>query len=62
MGTREKQKFVAFFVKHNQIMAAAGCGYDHGMAYVGNLMRLGQMPAPEEIRSGRAELLKHLEQ
>jgi NADPH-dependent 2,4-dienoyl-CoA reductase/sulfur reductase-like enzyme/nitrite reductase/ring-hydroxylating ferredoxin subunit len=61
-GDPEEQKFLAFFVKYNQIMAAAGCGYDHGMAYVGNLMRLGQMPASEEIRSGRAELLKHLEE
>jgi apoptosis-inducing factor 3 len=57
-GTR---KFVGFFVKNNEVMAAAGCNYDQGMAYVGNLMRLGQMPKPEEIRSKRAELLGHLE-
>jgi apoptosis-inducing factor 3 len=61
-GDPQEQKFVAFFVRYNQVMAAAGCGYDYGMAYVGNLMRLGQMPAPGEIGSGRAELLKHLDQ
>jgi NADPH-dependent 2,4-dienoyl-CoA reductase/sulfur reductase-like enzyme len=60
-GDPGARKFVGFFVKNNEVMAAAGCNYDQGMAYVGNLMRLGQMPKPEEIRSKRADLLGHLE-
>jgi len=59
-GDPGARKFVGFFVKNNEVMAAAGCNYDQGMAYVGNLMRLGQMPKPEEIRSKQAELLRHL--
>ena len=62
LGDPAERKFVAFFVKHDQVMAAAGCGYDHGMAYVGGLMRTGQMPTPKEIRSGEAELMNHIKQ
>ncbi len=59
-GDLAERKFVAFFVKHNQVMAAAGCGYDHGMAYLAGLLRSGQMPSPAQIRAGNTELLGHL--
>jgi len=61
-GAPEERQFVAFFVKHDQVMAAAGCGFDQGMAYLGGLMRTGQMPRAGEIRSGQAELLKYFKQ
>ena len=61
-GTPEERQFVAFFVKHDQVMAAAGCGFDQGMAYLGGLMRTGQMPTARAIRSGQAELLKYFKQ
>ena len=59
-GDPGERKFVAFFVKHDQVLAAAGCGFDYGMAYVGNLMRTGEMPTSKEILSGQAELLNHI--
>jgi NADPH-dependent 2,4-dienoyl-CoA reductase/sulfur reductase-like enzyme/nitrite reductase/ring-hydroxylating ferredoxin subunit len=59
-GDLAERKFVAFFVKHGQVMAAAGCEYDHGMAYLADLMRSGKMPAADQIRSGSAELFGHL--
>ena len=59
-GKPEDRKFVAFYVKNGQVMAAAGCEYDHGMAYIAELMRNGLMPAPAQLRSGAADLLRHL--
>lgn len=59
-GDPADRKFVAFYVKNNQILAAAGMGYDHGMAYLAELIRHGKMPTPEALRRGAPELLPHL--
>jgi apoptosis-inducing factor 3 len=59
-GELAERKFVAFFVKRNQVMAVAGCEYDHGMAYLSELMRSGQMPSPAHLRTGDIDLFKHL--
>jgi len=59
-GRPEDRKFVAFYVKNGLVMAAAGCEYDHGMAYIAELMRNGLMPTPAQLRSGAADLLGHL--
>ena len=59
-GKAADRKFVAFYVKNDRVLAAAGCGYDHGMAYITELMRNGLTPTPAQLRSGEADLLAHL--
>jgi hypothetical protein len=51
---------MAFYVKNNQVLTAAGMEYDHGLAYIAEVIRHGKMPAPEELRRGASELLTHL--
>jgi hypothetical protein len=41
---------LAFYVKGNRIMAAAGLQRDRQLAAMAELMRLDQAPAPEELR------------
>ncbi len=50
-GDLAARNFVAFYVKGNKV--AAACGLEHGaqMAAIAELMRLGKMPAPEEVRT-----------
>ena len=59
-GTAADRKFVAFYVKNNRVLAAAGCEYDHGMAYIAELMRTGSLPTTAELRAGKTDLLEHL--
>lgn len=59
-GQTADRKFVAFYVKNNRVLAAAGCEYDHGMAYIADLMRTGLIPTPAQLRSGKTDLLKRL--
>ncbi|MFP3869066.1 MAG: FAD-dependent oxidoreductase [Desulfobacteraceae bacterium] len=59
-GQVADRKFVAFYVKNHQIMAAAGFDYDHGMAYLAELMRSGLGPTPAQLRSGETDLWAHL--
>ena len=60
-GDVNARKFIAFYVKQNQVLAAAGMEYDHGMAYIAELMRRGDMPTPEQLRAPAADLFQHLE-
>jgi NADPH-dependent 2,4-dienoyl-CoA reductase/sulfur reductase-like enzyme/nitrite reductase/ring-hydroxylating ferredoxin subunit len=59
-GTPAERRFVAFYVKNNQVLAAAGMGYDYGMAYIAELMRAGRLPSPEALKKGDPEFLAHL--
>jgi NADPH-dependent 2,4-dienoyl-CoA reductase/sulfur reductase-like enzyme len=59
-GKAADRKFVAFYVKNDQVLAAAGCEHDHGMAYITELMRTGLMPSPAELRAGKTDLFEHL--
>jgi apoptosis-inducing factor 3 len=59
-GQAADRKFVAFYVKNDRVLAAAGCEHDHGMAYIAELMRTGLMPTPAQLRSGETDLLAHL--
>jgi NADPH-dependent 2,4-dienoyl-CoA reductase/sulfur reductase-like enzyme/nitrite reductase/ring-hydroxylating ferredoxin subunit len=59
-GKVQDRTFVAFYVKNGQVQAAAGCGYDHGMAYITELMRVGRLPGPAELRAGKGDLFAHL--
>ena len=51
-GDLQKREFMAFYVKDNQVLAVAASQRDTEMAAVSELMRLNQMPTPEELRSG----------
>ncbi|MEJ2069484.1 MAG: FAD-dependent oxidoreductase [Syntrophobacterales bacterium] len=59
-GTAAIRKFVAFYVKNDRVLAAAGCEHDHGMAYIAELMRTGSLPTPAELRAGNTDLFDHL--
>lgn len=59
-GRAADRKFVAFYVKHNRVLAAAGCEHDHGMAYISTLMRNGLLPTPDQLRSRKTDLFEHL--
>jgi apoptosis-inducing factor 3 len=53
-GDLEARNFVAFYVKNNQVMAACGLQHDAQMAAIAELMRLGKLPSPEEVRTNKA--------
>jgi len=49
-GDLARRNFLAFYVKGNRVMAAAGLQRDRQLAAMAELMRLEQAPAPEELR------------
>ena len=59
-GKASDRKFVAFYVKNNRVLAAAGCEHDHGMAYISTLIRTDSMPTPDQLRSRKTDLFEHL--
>jgi len=58
-GSPADRNFLAFYVKHNQVLAAAGLQHEREMAALAELMRLKQTPTPEECRKG-VDLLARL--
>lgn len=61
-GDLQKREFMAFYVKDNQVLAAAASQRDTEMAAVSELMRVDKMPTPEELRSGSIDLVGQLQQ
>lgn len=59
-GDLQTREFMAFYVKDNQVLAVAASQRDTEMAAVSELMRLNQMPTPEELHSGVVDLVKKL--
>jgi NADPH-dependent 2,4-dienoyl-CoA reductase/sulfur reductase-like enzyme/nitrite reductase/ring-hydroxylating ferredoxin subunit len=55
-GDVSSQEFIAFYVKNNQILAAAGNKRDKEIAAIEELMRLKKMPAPEALRDNSVDL------
>lgn len=49
--------FTAFYVKNNRVVAAAGNNHEKDMAAIEELMRLGEMPSPEELRKESIDLV-----
>ncbi len=49
-GDLPGRNFLAFYVKGNRVMAAAGLQRDRQLAALAELMRLDRLPAPEELR------------
>jgi NADPH-dependent 2,4-dienoyl-CoA reductase/sulfur reductase-like enzyme len=58
-GSPADRNFLAFYVKGNQVLAAAGMQHEKEMAALAELMRLKQTPTPAECRKG-VDLLARL--
>jgi apoptosis-inducing factor 3 len=52
-GDLAQREFIAFYVKDNQVLAAASSKRDKETAAIAELLRLDQMPAPHELRQGQ---------
>ena len=56
-GDLQKRQFIAFYIKENQVLAAATSQRDTETAAISELMRLNQMPSPEALRDGSLDLV-----
>jgi apoptosis-inducing factor 3 len=52
-GDLAQREFIAFYIKGNQVLAAASSKRDKETAAIAELMRLDQMPTPSELRQGQ---------
>jgi apoptosis-inducing factor 3 len=59
-GELKARKFLAFYIKGDRVLAAAGLDYDRQMTAIAELMRLERMPAPAELRLGPVDLAARL--
>lgn len=59
-GNVAEQNFLAFYVKEQKILAAAGMNRDREMAVVEELIRLNRMPKSEQLRDGAVDLVELL--
>jgi NADPH-dependent 2,4-dienoyl-CoA reductase/sulfur reductase-like enzyme len=59
-GEVSEKKFLAFYLKDNQVLAVASNNRDRDMAAVTELMRLQQMPPIEKLREGSIDWLETL--
>jgi len=57
-GDLDKQDFVAYYIKGNKILAAAGNGRGKEMAAIEELMRKDELPRPERIREADLDLVE----
>ncbi|MEI1375319.1 FAD-dependent oxidoreductase [Nostoc sp.] len=57
-GDLQKQEFIAFYVKNNQVLAVATSHKDTETAAMSELMRLNQMLTVEELRRGTVDLIQ----
>ncbi|PSB20168.1 NAD(FAD)-dependent dehydrogenase [Phormidesmis priestleyi ULC007] len=56
-GDLNQREFIAFYVKDNQVLAAASSKRDTETAAIAELLRLNQMPTPDELRQGQFKLI-----
>jgi apoptosis-inducing factor 3 len=59
-GDVASRDFIAFYIRNNEVHAAAGCKRDKQMAAILELMRLKKMPSASEIRGNSVDFLKLL--
>ena len=59
-GDPQKREFIAFYVKNDQVLAAATSQRDTETAAIFDLLRLNQMPTAEELRTGSIDLVGQL--
>ena len=57
-GDVTSKRFLAFYIKHANVYAVAGCQRDKEMAAIHELMRLHKMPTPDELRSQPVDFLE----
>ena len=55
-GEVSSKKFIAFYIKNNKAVAAAGNDMDKEMAAIHMLMRLDKMPSPNQLKNGKFDL------
>lgn len=61
-GELRSRKFIAFYIKDNQIIAAASSQRDTETAALHELMLLDQLPTPDELRRGSIDLVGRVSQ
>ncbi len=59
-GDPATKKFVAYYIKGGEVLAAAGCDESIKMAAIHELMRMGRMPSPSELRGKAVDLVQRL--
>ncbi|MEH2075962.1 MAG: FAD-dependent oxidoreductase [Nostoc sp.] len=57
-GDLQKQEFIAFYIKNNQVLAVATSHRDTETAAISELMRLNQTPTVEQLRRGTVDLIQ----
>jgi len=55
-GSPDEMKFVSYYIKENKIVAVASMQKDPVVTRCAELLRLGLMPTPDEIRGGKDPL------
>jgi NADPH-dependent 2,4-dienoyl-CoA reductase/sulfur reductase-like enzyme/nitrite reductase/ring-hydroxylating ferredoxin subunit len=60
-GDLSSKRFIAYYVRNNQVLAVAGNKRDKEMAAIEELMRKGKMPAPDELRRSNIKPLDLLD-
>jgi NADPH-dependent 2,4-dienoyl-CoA reductase/sulfur reductase-like enzyme/nitrite reductase/ring-hydroxylating ferredoxin subunit len=60
-GDVSTHDFIAFFVKGNRVVAIAGMNRDQEMAAAEELLRLGHMPAREQLELSKVSLVEMLQ-
>ena len=60
-GDVTTRDFLAFYVKENRVLAVAGMNRDQEMAAAEELMRLGRMPAAEQLKGANMNLVEALQ-
>ncbi len=56
-GDLSSREFIAFYVKDNRVVAAAGNKRDKEIAAIEELIRLNKLPTPEALKSSQVDLL-----
>ena len=57
-GDVTSRNFIAFYIRNNEVHAAAGCKRDKQMAAILKLMHLKRMPAASEIRGNSLDFVR----
>ncbi|MBE9193134.1 FAD-dependent oxidoreductase [Gloeocapsopsis crepidinum LEGE 06123] len=59
-GNLQEREFIAFYIKNEQVLAAAGSQRDTEMAAISELMRLNQMPTATELHDSKIDLVARI--
>lgn len=55
-GNLSEHDFLAFYVRDDRVLAVAGMNRDREMAAIEELIRLGKMPTPDDLRNGHVKI------